>query len=72
MVDSSGMPKSLSPVAVYESLLATAKRQIATTRQGKAIAEAGLGAELVALCEAIAGNAAVIIAAASEDLAGAA
>jgi hypothetical protein len=45
-----------TPTEIYDAVLESARRQAATTRQGQAIAAAGLGAELDALIRAIAGN----------------
>jgi len=59
----------MAAAQVYESILRAARRQIATTPEGAAIASAGLAGELWSLLEKIAGNAANPIADAAEDAA---
>lgn len=50
-----------SATEIHETILATARRQLATTRQGKALAAAGMSEIVEQLITAIAGNAAMAL-----------
>lgn len=52
---------------IYDTIMARAERQLATTAEGKAIIAAGFEAQLRLLLVAIAGNSAQVIEAQIED-----
>jgi type IV secretory pathway VirB2 component (pilin) len=60
-------PRALTAQQIMVTIMARAERQLATTREAKAIVAAGLERELRSLIEAIAGNSAQVIEGQIED-----